>query len=149
VNHYELTATNDIGDSVCTADITTQNQPPVLIPFSLTGAEDTMFTGTLMATDASGDTIYFSLFTPASQGVVNVDSISGLIDYTPNPDFCGVDTFDWRALDQFGREADPTTATVTTTCTNDAPVAIDDNTNATGGVMAAFDVLANDTDVDS
>ena len=76
MNNYILTATNDIGDSVCTADITTQNQPPVLIPFSLTGAEDTMFTGTVTATDATGDTIYFELFDPTSQGTVNIDSIS-------------------------------------------------------------------------
>ena len=32
---------------------------------------------------------------------------------------------------------------------NDTPVAIDDTMNATGGVLATFDVLANDTDPDS
>ena len=52
-------------------------------------------------------------------------------------------------MDQFGRNADPIVATVTTTCVNDTPVAIDDTMNATGGVLATFDVLANDTDIDS
>ena len=63
VNHYELASTNNIGTSVCTADVTTQNQPPAPAPLFLTGAEDTMFTGTMMATDSSGDTIYFEKFT--------------------------------------------------------------------------------------
>ena len=76
VNNYYLFGTNNIGTSTCTADVTTQNQPPVLIPFSLTGAEDTMFTGMLMATDSTGDTIYFELFDPASQGTVNIESNS-------------------------------------------------------------------------
>ena len=52
-------------------------------------------------------------------------------------------------MDQFGRNADPIVATVTTTCVNDAPVAIDDTMNATGGVLATFDVLLNDTDIDT
>jgi large repetitive protein len=108
-----------------------------------------MFTGTLMATDSSGDTIYFEKFVDPMNGVLNVDAVTGIVDYTPNPDFCGTDTFDWRAFDQFNRYADPITATVTTTCVNDTPVAIDDTMNATGGVMATFDVLANDTDPDS
>lgn len=133
VNHYELASTNDIGTSTCTLDITTQNQPPALIPFFLTGSEDTTFTGMLMATDSSGDTIYFESFAPpATNGIANVESNSGIVDYTPNPDFCGVDTFDWRAFDQTPRYADPTTATVTVICVNDTPVAIDDNLNATG-----------------
>ena len=149
VNHYSLAATNDIGTSTCTADITTQNQPPVPSPLFLTGSEDMMFSGTMMATDSSGDTIYFEKFWDPVQGTVSVDGVTGITEYTPNPDFCGSDTFEWRTFDQFARYSDVQIASITVICTNDIPVAIDDTMNATGGVLATFDVLANDTDIDS
>lgn len=149
VNHYSLAATNDIGTSTCTADITTQNQPPVPSPLFLTGSEDMMFSGTMVATDSSGDTIYFEKFGDPIQGTVSVDGVTGITEYTPNPDFCGSDTFEWRTFDQFLRYSDVQIASITVICTNDIPVAIDDTMNATGGVLATFDVLANDTDIDS
>ncbi|MGC9084482.1 MAG: Ig-like domain-containing protein, partial [Anaerolineae bacterium] len=49
----------------------------------------------------------------------------GSFTYTPNPNFCGQDSFVYRLCDQDG-DCDQATVTVTVTCVNDAPVAVDD-----------------------
>ena len=41
------------------------------------------------------------------------------------------------------------TGTVTVTCVNDAPVAVDDTASTNRNVTVTVSVLANDTDVDS
>jgi len=74
----------------------------------------------------------------------------GTITYTPNPDFCGTDSFTYKACDPAGA-CDTATVTIHVTCVNDAPVAQDDSytTNEdTPLVVSAPGVLGNDYDVD-
>jgi hypothetical protein len=74
----------------------------------------------------------------------------GTITYTPNPDFCGTDSFTYQACDPSGA-CDTATVTITVTCVNDAPVAQDDTytTNEdTPLVVAKPGILGNDYDVD-
>jgi hypothetical protein len=78
-----------------------------------------------------GDTIIFQLLTPSVNGAVTVQ-LDGSIDYTPNPNFCGTDTFDFIAYDNWGHGSDPATGHITVLCTNDTPIAIDDTLSATG-----------------
>jgi Bacterial Ig domain len=133
VNHYELQTQNVIGTSMCPADVTAQNNPPVQSVFFATGSEDaTSITGTLEATDSSGDTVYFSLYTNSVNGTTTINTFNGLVTYVPNANFCGTDTFAWEAYDQFNRYSDPAFGTVTVLCDNDAPVTIDDTFAATG-----------------
>ena len=95
-----------------------------------------------------GDSIFFEKLSDPTYGVINVDS-SGSIQYFPNPDFCGIDSFDFRAIDQFpGHYSDPATQNIDIACINNAPVAVDDS-GTTNGPMIPVDVLANDTDPDS
>ena len=58
-------------------------------------------------------------------------------------------TFNWNATDNHTTAQNSETATITVLCTNDAPVAVDDTTNGTGGTTQSIDVLANDTDPDN
>jgi VCBS repeat-containing protein len=80
--------------------------------------------------------------------VVNAD---GTFSYTPNPDWSGVDSFTYRAIDSTGG-SDPATVTITVTPVNDPPVGLADAYTTTQGaaltVNAADGVLKNDTDVD-
>lgn len=135
VNTYTLTATNTIGPRVCTADIVTQNNAPTPATFFMTGSEDSItITGTLSAVDQNGDSVTYSKFPDNSaqpaNGTLTIGAISGLVTYTPNPNFCGVDTFEWRASNPF-TGSDPEVGSITVLCTNDTPVAIDDTVAAT------------------
>jgi hypothetical protein len=74
------------------------------------------------------------------------------VDYTPDADFCGTDSFTYRAKDSFGPLASNTaTGTITVTCVNDAPVANSDIQTSTGteDTSLIISILANDTDVDN
>jgi VCBS repeat-containing protein len=149
---YSITATNDIGTFFTTADVVTTNSPPIPITGYFTGAEDSVvITGAVIATDTnSGGSVTYSLFDipPGSQWTVNLLS-DGTFDFYPTGNFCGVSTFQFRAVDAYLLPSDPANANITVTCVNDAPIAVDDTMSATGGQLAILDVTTNDTDIDT
>ena len=85
-------------------------------------------------------------------GTAVVDSATGEIEYTPDPDFNGVDTFEYRAFDDgtpLPALADTAEVTVTVRPVNDAPVAEDDAVTLNEDEPAVIAVLSNDEDTDS
>ena len=84
-----------------------------------------------------------SVTQPANGTVVNNGSD---VTYTPDPDFNGTDTFTYTVTD--GALTDTATVTVTVNPINDAPTGTDDPVLATEDVVATFDLLVNDVDVD-
>ena len=85
--------------------------------------------------------------TPPSNGVITVLP-DGTIDYTPNLDFFGTDTFTYTLADASGRTS---TATVTVTVVNvqDPPVANSSSGNTPEDTtLPNIAVLANDSDPD-
>ena len=98
--------------------------------------------------DIDGDTLTVSGVSNATGGSVVLDS--GTITFTPDADLCGAGagSFDYTVSDGNGG-TDTGEVTVDVTCTNDAPVAVDDTGNVTNASGATdFDVLVNDTDVE-
>jgi VCBS repeat-containing protein len=127
--------------------------PPVI------GNEDTGIPSNPTAndTDVEGDDLHPVITTQGQHGhaVVNPDDT---ITYTPNPNYCGTDTYGYKVTDGVAQSPE-VMVTVTITCVNDAPVAGDDapvaGTNKyrtdQGGpplTVAAPGVLSNDTDVE-
>ncbi|WP_181369010.1 Ig-like domain-containing protein [Flavobacterium pallidum] len=92
--------------------------------------------------------------TPAANGTATVnnngtpnDPTDDTIDYTPNADFNGSDSFTYTITDSNG---DTSTATVNVTIAPDAPgtdvpVASNDTANVTEDQSVNIPVLANDT----
>ena len=86
--------------------------------------------------------------TPPSNGTITVLP-DGTIDYTPNADFFGTDTFTYTLADASNRTS---TAMVTVTVVNvqDPPVANADSGNTQEDtVLPNIDILANDSDPDN
>ena len=85
--------------------------------------------------------------TPPSNGSITVLP-NGTIDYTPNVDFFGTDTFTYTLADASGRTS---TATVTVTVANvqDPPVAnADSGSTPEDTTLPNINILANDSDPD-
>jgi hypothetical protein len=124
----------------------TPNNPPTAVDDSASTRESVAVTIDVMANDSDidGDGIsLFSVSTPAD-GIAVING--GVIDYTPNTLFFGVDTFTYQLQDAPG---DQDTATVTVTVTaNNSPLAVDDNANVVENSVVLIDVLANDSDPD-
>lgn len=93
--------------------------------------------------DADGDKIsLYSLTEPLHGSVTSVD---GGVEYTPDKDYFGVDSFSYRPSD--GKEAgEEATVTINVTDQNIAPVGIDDTKEIVANQSYYVNVLANDTD---
>src|SRR5438034_847467 len=96
----------------------TTNTPPVAKGQSVTTNPDTPVAITLVATDADGDTLTYTVASPPANG-----SLSGTapnLTYTPNPGFSGTDSFSFTAKDS---QSTSNLATVSITVAL-APIAI-------------------------
>ena len=77
-------------------------------------------------------------------------NVDGSFVYTPDPDYAGVDTFSYTAVDN-GNVSAPVTVTITVEAVNDAPVAVADDYIAVADTpleIAAPGVLGNDFDIE-
>ena len=131
------------------------NQAPVITEgdtTSVTMSEDgspTAFSKTLNATDADGNTLTWSVSTPASNGTASASGTgtSKAITYTPTANYNGSDSFVVQVSDGNGG-TDTITVNVTITSVNDNPTLTNPGakTNAENDVVS-LQVLANDVDL--
>lgn len=102
----------------------------------------------LRASDAdAGSTLTAHLATAPDHGDAAV-ATDGSYVYAPEPGYCGPDAFTWVASDGGLPRSLPATVSVTVTCVNDAPVAVDDGPLLVFEDSAGVDVpvLENDRD---
>jgi lysophospholipase L1-like esterase len=113
--------------------------------------EDTTLSFSIKATDSDGDAISASVITPPKHGTVQLIGKEGdnfKFIYTPNPNYYGSDSAEIEFSDGRGGKAK---ALVNFDITNvdDPPVAVDDTiTIVVNSFLEAYNILANDTDID-
>ena len=100
-------------------------------------------------TDVDGTIILGSVIVTAgpTNGTTSVNATTGVVTYTPDLNFFGVDSFNYTIADD-DAATDRATVTVTVTDVNDPPVALDDTATTPEDTPVLIDVPANDTDVD-
>jgi Ca2+-binding RTX toxin-like protein len=114
------------------------------------GAEDTPYTGSLLAgTDANGDTLTFALVAgSATGGTVVLDAGTGAFTFTPDADFSGEATFQYRVNDG-ELDSAPKTVAIALAPVNDGAPGTDpaaetafgnEDTVVTGALLAGIDV---------
>ncbi len=144
---------NDTGH--VTVNITCTNDAPVVNDDAINVTEDvaTDVTAAILAndTDIDLDTLTVTAVSNEAAGAVTLDA--GVVTFTPTADLCGagIGGFDYTADDGNGG-SDSAHVVVTIDCVNDAPVAADDAASGTEDlpvVVSEFDMLGNDSDVDS
>ncbi|MDC2889460.1 cadherin domain-containing protein [Psychrosphaera algicola] len=100
--------------------------------------------------DTAMSEIILTLMQTTQNGTLLLAS-DGTFSYQPNPNFFGLDTFQYQLADE---KDNATSATVelTVVAQNDIPTALNDSykltNDATSQVHRSFGVLANDTDID-
>jgi VCBS repeat-containing protein len=149
---YEICDT-DLQCATATVSIAV-GEPPEANDDSVTTAEDTPVSIDVAANDTDGDgnldpatadTTCATCSGPANGSLVN--NGNGTVDYTPNANYNGPDSFVYEICDTAGA-CDTATVAVTVTGVNDSPVANDDSRVTPLNTLITIDVAANDTDVD-
>ena len=142
-------ASVDSNVATLTITITPVNDAPVALNGALTTLEDTLATGTLVATDVDNDALTYAIVTNGSKGTATItNGATGAFTYTPAANANGTDTFTFKANDS---TADSNTATVTITITpvNDAPVAVNGALTTPEDTLATGTLVATDVDNDA
>ena len=133
-----------------TVTVTPVNDPPVAVDDTATTVEDTPVDVVVLANDSDpeGDPLTVtSIVTVPANGtaVINGD---GTITYTPDPNFSGVDAFQYEISDGNGGTDTAWVSFILVTPINDDPVAVDDTDTTPEDTPVIVPVLGNDTDPD-
>jgi len=149
--HFEVTDGTDIDFEDITITVNNVNNPPTLtsnIPDQIWD-EDTILNLDLSPyfSDVDGDTLtYTIILNPTDINVVINGNISTL---TPNADWNGINTIQFRADDSNGGTVDSNVVNLNVTPVNDAPLIISTPiTTGTEGYLYNYDVDATDVDLD-
>ncbi|MEM9232981.1 MAG: Ig-like domain-containing protein, partial [Pseudomonadota bacterium] len=100
--------------------ITGRNDPPVAEALSVSLDEDSSFSGTLPFSDVDGETLELEILDDLVNGTLIVNS-DGSFTYTPDTDFNGTESFEYRVTDGNGASA-KNTVTLNVNAVNDSPV---------------------------
>ena len=126
--------------------ITAVNDAPLAVNQSVTTNEDTAKSITLVASDAEGSALTFTIVTLPSHGAL---SGSGAVrTYTPGANFNGSDSFTFTASDGTST-SNTATVSLTVSAVNDAPLASNQSVSTTEDTSVGITLGASDVDADS
>lgn len=128
------------------------NIPPVAVDDVATTSKDTPVAIDVLANDSDSDGTLVpstvSILNQPGKGTVAVNSSSGVVTYTPNNGFVGIDSFRYNVEDNEGDSSNIATVAITVVSGNVPPVAADDAASTTEDTPVTIDVLSNDSDSD-
>ena len=139
------------GNNVLSAEVHQTNPTSSDISFDLRLTGSLGGVGVLLNdTDADGDTLTANLVTQPSNGALRLNP-DGSIEYFPNANFHGTDTFTYRANDG-ALDSNIATVVIGVSAENDVPIARADHYHALSGtaltVASNQGILTNDVDAD-
>ncbi|QDG52672.1 tandem-95 repeat protein [Persicimonas caeni] len=142
------TITAEVG--AVSADVTVTvvegNAPPSANDHTVTTDEDTSVDIDLNGSDADNDPLTFAIQSgPTNGSLGTLETSTGQVTYTPDPNYSGSDTFTFT-VDDGQATSSPATVDITVREVNDGPTATDDTLTTDEDTPATADVLANDTD---
>ena len=118
---------------------TTPEETPVSIPVL---ANDT-------DVDSSLDPASLLVVTAPLNGQAVVQPSTGMIEYIPQENFTGTDSFTYTVNDAQGATSLPILVTITVSPVNDVPVAVNDEATTNENTPVDIDIISNDIDVDN
>ncbi|AFY64935.1 tandem-95 repeat protein [Geitlerinema sp. PCC 7407] len=128
------------------------NDPPIATNdrFTITEESSTIFNVLANDSDIDGTLVRgsVSLVSGPTNGSATINAVTGGIQYTPNSNFSGFDTFTYVVSDNAGATSNVATVVVSITDVNDAPITVNDSASMVEDGVLSINVLANDSDVD-
>ena len=141
--------------SVCdsnTVTINVINFDPTANPQLIETEEDVVLPLEISGSDPNGDPITFELIggTGPTNGILSCPNLptGGDCTYTPNLDYFGPDSFQFRVTDQHGA-TDTATVNITVNPTNDPPEAVDDAVSTNEDTPVLVTLMVSDVENDT
>lgn len=152
-DNFDYTITDGNGGeatATVTVTVTAPNLPPVAVDDTATTDQNVTIPIDVTSndTDPNGDSLTIISTTQGSNGSVSIDTKSNLVNYTPNTDFLGNDSFGYTVSDGNGGEASATVSVTVQQRVNTAPVANADSATTPKNVAKLINVTTNDFDAD-
>ncbi|MEE6131985.1 tandem-95 repeat protein [Priestia sp. GS2] len=147
---FTVTVTDTTGltaTSIVNITVTPANRAPVTNDFTISMPENTSISGQTPGFDPDGNQIAYFVSGPPFNGILVVDSVTGLYTYTPNPGFVGVDSFVIQLRDTAGGVAN-SLGTVNVISTNNPPTVNDLSITTQQGTPATGQLIGTDPDGD-
>ena len=137
------------GAATVTVTVVDTDDTPVALDDSATTDEENGIAIDVLGNDSSVDTGPLSVVsvTQGANGTVTNQGVD--VDYDPNPDFYGTDSFTYTMTDATGTSSATATVTVTVLDQDDTPVAVDDSASGDEEQPITVPVLVNDSSVDT
>lgn len=144
---------SDTESEIFTISVTPVNDAPVANADSFSANEDTLLALAITDllqndTDEEADSLTLLSYTQANSGTLTL--ASGVLNYTPNANFFGDDSFSYIITDGASSSA-PVLVSIRVNGVNDAPVALADAISANQDTPLSFtlaNLLLNDSDID-
>ena len=148
---YQICDTDGLCDTATvTVDVGGLNDPPLAVDDPATTPEDTPVEIPVLVNDSDPD----GTLNPATVAIVSgpdhgsVAIVGGVVTYTPDPGFHGIDRFTYTVADNEGATSNVATVTIRIPAGTIPPVAVDDLATTNPGTPVAVDILLNDWDTD-
>ena len=138
--------TADSGLATVSITVASVNDAPVAGTQSVKTDEDTAAMITLTGFDPEGATLTYKVVSQPANGVVSGEGAS--LEYMPNPDFNGKDSFTYKVSDG-ALDSSAVTVAITVASIPDGPVALTQTVKAVQGNSAAVTLKAYDGDNDT
>lgn len=150
---FTYTVNDDSGDTSNTATVSlVVNAPPVAADDSASTGRNVAVNINVLANDSDlfGGLIDATTVSAGNgtNGTTSTNPTTGIVTYTPNTNFSGVDSFTYTVSDTLGGTSNAATATITVI--NNPPVANNDTATIDVSIVSdvTINVASNDTDVD-
>ena len=138
--------TADSGLATVSITVASVNDAPVAGALAVKTDEDTGVMITLQGFDAEGATLTYTVVRQPANGVVSGEGAN--VEYAPNPDFNGTDSFTYKVSDG-ALDSSTVTVAITVSSIADGPVALTQTVKAVQGNRAAVTLKAYDGDKDT
>ncbi len=122
------------------------NVAPVITTETLTTNEDTVLIQQIDFINLEQDDLSFEVITESTNGIISVNE-SGEINYLPNENFNGADSFVIKVVDQHGGDNEKT-ITIDIVAINDSPTVAENTLELLEDSLLSTSVLASDVEGD-
>ncbi|WP_169727527.1 Ig-like domain-containing protein [Granulosicoccus antarcticus] len=145
--------TNDSAEATVTLIVTTVNDAPVAANDVASVDEDSSVSIDILSNDVDAENSLNNasvlIIIAPLNGDITISPSTGTVLYTPADDYSGSDNFSYQVSDGAGESSNTATATITVAPVNDAPMGVNDVVSTEEDIaLSAYDLLANDTDID-